>query len=319
MDFAAYRTPASDSARAIAESAKIGLTVKDATVFNPGTPVVSIYALKTKPGFNCRVDESPRNIESIRKLAEQFAEMPVDDKGCINVDPLRVWEEDGDVFISNGNRRIAGMWLANDELGASIKNVRIIKGPKDETTLDRLVYQSTLNDQFPTSAYEQGKNYIAIRNESGLSSVQIGRLVSRSHTHIDNCMGLHDLPESIQKLIRLDRVSDKVAAQAYRDAEGNEADALAIIEGAMEAAEEEGGEGKKATAKHVKKAGEKKVNPMAEIAALLGASTLVPRYGENEAGVEAESGEVLEYVMYLDPEDKAKIWAFLGLDKDAVA
>jgi ParB/RepB/Spo0J family partition protein len=193
--------------------------------------------LKIREGFNPRDINSIESCEHIEELATSIASIGVKQ-------PLTVYNEGGDIYVTDGHCRLSACLLAI-ERGAELVSVPCRPEEKYANDVDKAYAPAINNSGKPLNQLEQGRLFKRLL-DLGQSESDIAKRTGKSIAHISNCLKLYAAPESVHTLVRNGEISPSLATQVVRG-EGQEAPA--ILEAAVIEAKAQGRA--KATAKHV--------------------------------------------------------------------
>lgn len=195
------------------------------------------------------IDEEKNNTRIDYGDIEMLAES-IKNSGLKN--PILVKKEYGkdEYHLVHGHRRMRAInYLL--EKGVEYPKVRATLVSKDYNQDNVLLDMLTLNDGKPLSAYEQGLVFVQLIDR-GFKEKEIAEKVGRSITFVRNGIEMAKLPKHIQNEIADGSISGLTAVEITRTA-NDENEAKEKVKEAIDTAQKEnGGEKKKATARHAK-------------------------------------------------------------------
>lgn len=261
---ALHQTAIADTKRAKnGRLSNLSVSTTDIVYMNP-------YNLKTKAGWNKRIASDPANIEHIDILARSIAKVGV-------LEPLTVYIENNDAFVSNGHSRLLGVFRAIEVYGAEIKAIPV-KSQKYANEADRVLNQIVMNSGKPLTTLETGAVMVELIG-FGWTAQQIADKTGLGKVRVDQILKLmEEANDGIKELIATGQVSATTAATVLRESEGDATAAEETLNASVVVARSRGKS--KATAKDIKTvktaaAGEtvKATLTKADIAAILTAAT----------------------------------------------
>lgn len=169
-----------------------------------------------KEGFNKRI-----SFTGIDELAESIRENGIRE-------PLKVYLEDGKVWLAQGYRRMRAVDKLISE-GHEIKTVPCIAEGKYSNEETRLIDQIICNDGIPFNMLEMGFVFKELIN-LGWNQADIARKVSKTQAHVSNCLQLTTLGKRLQDAIIEGKAACSTVLNAIREADGDEELVLAAIE-----------------------------------------------------------------------------------------
>lgn len=207
--------------------------------------------IKVKSGLNGRDMDSPDTLAHIEWLAESIAE-----NGLSAANPLEIFSEGTDIFVSSGHCRLAACMLAI-ERGAAIAAVPCVPETKGTSEIKRILNQSVFNGGLRLSPLEEGRN-IQRAIALGAKAADIAKQLGKSLTYVTQAVEFQGAPEPVKDMVRKGEVSATLAADTLRrDPVRAEATLKAGVEKAKAAGKT------KATAKHLPAATPFKKGPVA--------------------------------------------------------
>lgn len=174
---------------------------------------VDPHKLSIKEGWNCReINFDPANDEDLA-LANSIAEMGV-------LQPLTVYREGTEFFITDGHRRYFASLYAIETLKAELKNVPVRTEIKTSNEADRMLSMLVRNAGKPLSVIEQGnvfKRLIAL----GWKAVDIAKKASVTPARVSQILELQALPEAVKTMVNKGEVSANTATATWRATNGD--------------------------------------------------------------------------------------------------
>ena len=220
---------------------------------------INPYDLHIKEGWNFRDFDEPDEQAALLELAESIAARGVNT-------PLKVYVENDLVYVSAGHRRRADTLIAIERLGAEIRSVPCIMGPRGETEPDRVLEQLTTNTGKPPSQLQVAGIFSKLLR-FGWTEQEIGRQAGMSVQKVRQTLDLQALPEAVKAMVQSGEVSANMARETVKrvgeaagEAQLSEAVAVAKATGAP-----------RAMPKHVGA-----VTPMKRLAGILGQCEVIP-------------------------------------------
>lgn len=259
--------------------------VKNASIKNLADGRSDLYRLapsklSVKEGFNSRVkDFDPADADDIA-LAKSIAVHGIKQ-------PLAVFVEGANVYLSDGHRRFGAVNYLNDvangeaendheiEITADLSAIPVLVESKDGTEADRILMQITRNSGKPFTALEQAAVFKKLL-DAGWTDADIATKAGFSTQRIRDLLDLNKkAPAKVKKMIQSGEVSATLAITTMKKAKGDGKKTAELLEGAVSKAKSEGK--KKATAKDVKVAPD---NPKVKLRALFSELTFTEE-GDN--------------------------------------
>jgi ParB/RepB/Spo0J family partition protein len=210
---------------------------------------LSPYDLNTKDGWNVREQDFNEDDPEDIALAQSIAEVGVKQA-------LAVYWEDGKAYVSDGHRRRAAALVAIEKFGADKDmTVPVVAENRNADEAERVFSMIVRNSGKPLSPLEQGMVFRRLMG-LGWSDSIIAKKAGISRVHVSNLIALSDAPKALTNMVREGAVSATLAITTLNKHKG---DAKAASTELKEAVKEAKKAGKtRATAKHVRKAAEKK-------------------------------------------------------------
>lgn len=168
---------------------------------------VNPLLLHVEDGLNSRDLTTPENAAHVEALAASIAEIGVQE-------PLRVFNRDGKVWVSNGHCRLAAVMKAI-ERGAEILSVPVITEAKFASQADIVFRQLVSNSGKPLSSLEQAnvfKRLIAF----GWTEKAIAEKTGQSVANVVRLLELSAAPEPVKAMVASGEVSATVAHQVVK-------------------------------------------------------------------------------------------------------
>lgn len=190
--------------------------LKEATSGRGDVYKIDPKIIHRKESFNKRL-----SMVGIDELAESIRQNGVRE-------PLKVYLEDGKVFLAQGYRRMKAIDKLLSE-GHEVKTVPCIAEGKYSSEETRLVDQIICNDGVPFNMLEQGLVYKELVN-LGWSQTDIATKVSKTPAHISNCIALSTVGKALQNLIIEGKAACSTVLNMLRECDENEELTLAAFE-----------------------------------------------------------------------------------------
>jgi len=165
--------------------------------------------LKSKPGLNSRDLEAPDNKEHVEALAQSIAAV-----GWKAGSVLTIFAEGDDVYVEDGNCRLAAVMLAISR-GVEIIAIPCIPNTRGVNDVERVLAQTIHNSGKRLTPLEQGvafKRALAL----GASVQDIAAKVGKSATYVSQMIDFQAAPQEVHNLVREGVVSATTAAQVVR-------------------------------------------------------------------------------------------------------
>lgn len=227
---------------------------------------ISPFDLHTKEGWNARENDFNAEDAEDLALAQSIAEIGVKQS-------LTVYWEDGKAFVSDGHRRRAAAIYAVETLGADREMaVPVTTENRNADEAERVFSMIVRNSGKPLTPLEQGQVFARLE-ALGWSDSNIAKKAGVSRVHVSNLIALVAAPKTLTNLVREGSVSATLAITTLNKHKGEARAATKELKGAVKTAKKDGKE--RATAKHVRKAAEKKppkeprTDPSAELREIL--------------------------------------------------
>jgi ParB family transcriptional regulator, chromosome partitioning protein len=195
--------------------------------------------LKIKSGWNSRDFNDPENIAHVDDLAQSIAAVGVKE-------PLTVYFEDGEAWISNGECRLRGTMRAIQVYKAEIKTVPVRPEDRYANEADRLLNQFLRNTGKRFSAIELSSHFKRLLG-MGWQAKDIAKKAGMSAARISQILELQTLPETVKSMVVQQQVSASTAAALVKTEGGTKAEAQ--LKAGLATAQAEGKT--KVTAKHL--------------------------------------------------------------------
>lgn len=196
--------------------------------------------LKVKAGLNARDLATEDNRAHIEWLAVSIANEGVKQ-------PLAIFQEAGEVYVSDGHCRLAATMLAISR-GVDIKTIPCVPETRGTNDVDRVLSQNIYNSGKSLTPIEQGVNFrkaLAL----GASITDIAKKVGKSAGYVSQMIDFQAAPAEVHNMVKSGEVSASLAAQVIRE-EGDKA-GLETLKTAVKTAKANGKA--KATAKHIQR------------------------------------------------------------------
>ena len=194
--------------------------------------------IRVKDGWNCRDLSAADTQDHIASLALSIAEIGVQE-------PLTVYWEDGQAWLSDGHCRLAATMHAI-QCGAEIKTVPVKSEARHANEADRLFSQIVRNSGKPFSALESARVYRKLV-DFGWTQAQIAAKAGISAPRVSQVLELLTMPVTVQEMVSQGKVSAHMALTTVQ--EHNGAKAVQVLQDAVVVAEQEGKT--RASPKHV--------------------------------------------------------------------
>ncbi|MDR5805265.1 ParB/RepB/Spo0J family partition protein [Caballeronia sp. LZ001] len=193
--------------------------------------MVSLDAIRLRPGFNDARSSDPEYAQHVRELADSIKA-----NGFYRHKPLTVLAAaDGFLYLSDGHSRFAALQLANEE-GANIEAVPVVNEARGTTDEDRIVGLITNNSGKRLTPYGEGlvcKTLIG----RGLSEKEISRRTGFPLAKVLNVLSLVGAPKPIRDMVTSGKVSATTAIKTMRQ---HGTGAVAALEKGVKRASEAG-------------------------------------------------------------------------------
>lgn len=185
---------------------------QDASAIENGAMLmIAPELIEEEVGFNLRDYDRQDTVEHIEKLCSAYTEgeqMP----------PLMVKVVGGRLFVRDGHCRLRAIRLAMSR-GVPIRRVPVIevKGNREQSDLLLL----TSNSGLKLTPVQLAKGYARLKNY-GYSSVEIGKRIGLSDTHVRETIRILETPTELQRMIENYEIAAHVAMKLWRE-KGDEA------------------------------------------------------------------------------------------------
>lgn len=188
-----------------------------------------IDSIKIVDGFNVRTDDD--------ELREHIAGIAGAIAAGLPVPPIEVWvnPETGDIECVDGHCRHAGYKLYGESNPDFDGWVSVAKF--DGTPAQRKARTVNSNSQLKLKPIELGRAYLSLRDEHGMSRLEIASEVGRSPAHVDQLLLLATAQAEVTTAVEQGQISATEAVKLVRD---HGQDAPAELERRTEAAKEAG-------------------------------------------------------------------------------
>lgn len=225
--------------------------IKDIAVGRSDVYLIPVEEIFIKEGWNARDMSDQANIDHVEELAKSIAENG-------QKEPIRVYMEDGKLYVSNGHSRRMAVDIARKKYKADIKAMKVIVEDKNSNEADRTFTMITSNSGKPLSPLEMGAVFKRMI-EFGWSEKELISKTGYTGQRVRDLLQLQAASPEIQKMIKAGKVSPTLAQQTIRQNKNDMKIAAGVLKDAVTTAT---GAGKvKATGKHV--AGSKTNKPKA--------------------------------------------------------
>lgn len=175
--------------------------------------------IKQKEGLNARdltTDEAREHID--------FLKASIRENGFYQNNPLEIFSEGDDVFLSDGHcRHTAVMELIAE--GVEIVTVPCVPEGKGVNDVDRILRQNISNSGKRLTPLEEGYN-IKRAIGYGLTVPQIAKRIGKSPTQVSRLLDLQAAPAEVHNLVRDGKVSASLAVETMREDRDGGADKL---------------------------------------------------------------------------------------------
>lgn len=176
---------------------------------------VAVENLHFMDGFNTRDYESEETKAHIQALTDAYVSGDY-------VPPIIVKVVDGTIYVLEGHCRTLAMRNAIDQ-GADLGMIDVDYFRGSELEADALVLTS--NQSLSLTALERAQKYQHMINR-GATASEIGRLVKKTSQHVSDYLAMHEMPDSLKKLINDKAVSPTEALARYREIGSKAADEI---------------------------------------------------------------------------------------------
>jgi len=194
-------------------------STKDLYMLNP-------RIIKIKEGWNVRSDYG--NMEELKTSIKENG---------LRV-PLRVYLENGIVYLSDGHRRLKAITELISS-GEDIARIPCIGEPKNYNEEQRMFDMFLCNDNKQLEPLEAGILFLRLINTGGYSQIEVANKIGKSQGYVSNCVQLAMAPKKIQDAIKADEIKPNVALDAIR-ATDNDQQAVEVVTKAIESAKANG-------------------------------------------------------------------------------
>lgn len=182
-----------------------------------------------REGWNARDFSDPENAAHVELLAASIAEIGVKN-------PLRVYAEDGKLYLTDGESRLRAVRLAI-ERGAEIVSVPVITEDRYSNDADRLLTQIVGNSGKPFAALEKADVFYRLIG-LGWTPADIARKAGVSKQHVTDMLALRSAPSAVTDAVKAGDVSPTLAMQTVKK-HGREA-AGDVLASAVKSAKDRG-------------------------------------------------------------------------------
>jgi ParB family chromosome partitioning protein len=186
--------------------------------------------LKIKEGWNSRDFSNPDNIEHVDMLAQSIAQIGVKE-------PLTVYWEDGQAWVSDGESRLRGVMRAIQNYKADIKTIPVKTEDRYANEADRLFSQQIRNAGKPFTPMEQSKLFKRLL-DLGWAQKDIAAKSGISASRVSQLLDLLTMPEPIKRMVTQGQVTATMAVAAIKEHNPNKA--VEILNDAIVTAKSEG-------------------------------------------------------------------------------
>ena len=160
-----------------------------------------------KDGYNVREDYG-----DIAELAGAIQE-----SGMVN--PIRIFQEKGQIFISDGHRRFEAVTQLLSK-GVKIESIPCIVDEKGTTDEQRILRMMLANDGKNLTVLEQAE-VVQRLSALGMTPQQIAKKTGRTQSTISNLKQLLSLPSEVVKEVRAGNIAANTAIELNRECKGN--------------------------------------------------------------------------------------------------
>lgn len=205
--------------------------------------------IKTKDDWNVRLDtQELRN--HINELALSISEIGVQQ-------PLTVYMEDDDIYVSDGHCRLRAVLIANNDIRANIKSVPCRVEERYANEADRSLSMITRNSGKPLSPLEKA-TVVKKLLMFGWPEKEIAVKIGMSIQSVNRLLEMSAIPEEMKNMVSAGQVSASLALDEVKS-KGPE-NALNELKAAVK---------KEPTRKVTRKSIKPKINPVLKAIALL--------------------------------------------------
>lgn len=224
IDFSTLRAPTTSTALQLARTAND--VVGDVVVSNVGKVsgevfMVNPYLVHHMEGWSIRDLSDKDTIATIVNYAHDIAANGVHE-------PLRVWTEEGKLWVSSGVLRLHAVLWANQHLDANIHAIPVRPGGRHENSADRVAQQIILNNNKTLSALELASGIKALINHGWVSDDICIRLNIPAH-RLESIILLSAAEPPIIEMVRSGKVSAAFAMATLKEHPGRPKRALGVL------------------------------------------------------------------------------------------
>jgi len=175
--------------------------------------------IRLKDGLNVRDLTFKENRDHIDYLKASIRE-----NGFLKSHPLTIFQEEGNVFVSDGHCRLTAVHELLDE-GVEIETVPCIPEERGVNEVDRILRQSTSNSGKRLTMLEEATNVQRLQS-FGISLAEIARRFGKSAGYVTQLLDFKGAPAEVHKMVKEGKVSSTFAAETMRDHKGKGVDIL---------------------------------------------------------------------------------------------
>ena len=166
--------------------------------------------IQIKAGWNGRDMSDPLNIEHVDTLAKSICQVGVKE-------PITVYWENGQAFVSDGHCRLLGSMRAIEHYKAEVKTVLCKTEDRHSNEADRIFSQILRNSGKPFTALEQAKVFKRLL-DLGWQQADIAAKSGYSNGRVSQILELLTLPEGVKSMVIAGQVSPTMAVQTVKAA-----------------------------------------------------------------------------------------------------
>lgn len=166
--------------------------------------------IQIKAGWNGRDMSAPENQEHVDTLAKSITHVGVRE-------PITVYYENNQAFVSDGHCRLLGVMRAIEVYGAEVKAIPVKAEDRYANEADRIFSQILRNSGKPFSALEQASVFKRLL-DLGWQQQDIASKSGYSNGRISQILELLTLPEGVKSMVVAGQVSPTMAVQTVKAA-----------------------------------------------------------------------------------------------------
>lgn len=187
------------------------LAVGRSDIFN-----VDPRKLKIKKGWNSRDFNDPANLEHVDNLAQSIA-------ACGVKNPLSVYFEQGEAYVSDGECRLRASMRAIEHYKADLKTVPVRTEDRYANEADRLLNQYIRNTGKQFTPIELSNHFKRLLG-LGWKATDIASKAGMSQARVSQILDLQTLPEPVKAMVVQRQVAASTAVALVKAEGGSEAE-----------------------------------------------------------------------------------------------